>query len=403
MKKISLLSVVLLMLGLSLQAQENISVGEVLVPQGHQGMLEVRFQFNANHDYVSYQFTVNLPDGIAFVTDDYDKPIVKLGDGQPSALYTIDLNASSHIVTCYSNPSTRIDGTQGVLVRIPVKAEATLEVGTVLNGSLSAVEFAHINAVSAPFSNAAFTVKVTDEIILDENSPIAPEDAENVKVRVKRTINANEWSTLCLPFDMTEEQVKTIFGNDVQLAEFTSYESVTEGSDVTSITVNFDDADLSEGFYGNWPYLIKTSKAVTEFSIDGVDIVNDIEAAVAEFDNGRTGRNRKVLGRFIGTYEAGTIVPDESLFLSENQFWYSAGKTKIKAYRAYFTLNDVLTNLNAANVKMALNMDGITTIIGGIGDGTPSNGDSYDLVGRKIDKPQQRGVYIMDGKKVLVK
>ena len=47
---------------------------------------------------------------------------------------------------------------------------------------------------------------------------------------------------------MTEEQTKEIFGNDVQLACFTGYDVEKEGGDVLSITINFDEDDLSEGF-----------------------------------------------------------------------------------------------------------------------------------------------------------
>ena len=96
------------------------------------------------------------------------------------------------------------------------------------------------------------------DMILDENSTVAPTAQTSVNVKVKRTIKANEWSTLCLPFDMTEAQVKTVFGNDVQLKEFISYDVTKEGNNVTGITINFEDADLSDGFYGNYPYIIKT-------------------------------------------------------------------------------------------------------------------------------------------------
>lgn len=404
MKKICLLPALLLLLSLPAMAQESISVDEVLVPQGHQGLIPVKFHFSEGHKYVSYQFKVELPEGISFVTESGVIP-VKLGDGQPANIFKgLDLNASSHNVTCYSNPSTIIDGKDGVLVYIPIEAESTLAVGTELTGSLTGVAFADIDAVSHSFPNSSFTIKITDEIILDENSPVAPQDAANVKVRVKRTIKANQWSTLCLPFDMTVAQLKTVFGDDVELAEFSDYEAVTDGSDVTSLTVNFVDADLTDGFYGNWPYLIKTSKDITEFTIDGVSIVNDVASAVAEYDNGKTGRQRKVFGKFIGTYEAGTIVPDESLFLSDNKFWYSVGNTKIKAFRAYFTFNDVLSSLNGAGVKMFFG-DAETRVNDIKGDEDES---VYDLGGRKLaddksDAHIHRGVYIVNGQKVIVK
>ena len=400
MKKICLLSA-LLLLGLPAVAQESISVDEVLVPKGHQGLIPVKFHFNEGHEYVSYQFKVNLPEGISYVKDEYGKSTIFLGDGQPAALYTLDL---SQYVTCYSNPSTIIGGNDGVLVYIPVEVSDELTVGSELTASLTDIAFGSIDAVSHSFPNSSFTIKITDEIILDENSPVAPQNAANVKVRVKRTIKANQWSTLCLPFDMTVAQLKAVFGADVELAEFSDYETVTDGSDVTSLTVNFDDADLTDGFYGNWPYLIKTSKDITEFTIDGVSIVNDVASAVAEYDNGKSGKQRKVFGKFIGTYEAGTIVPDESLFLSDNKFWYSVGNTKIKAFRAYFTFNDVLSSLNGSNVKMFFG-DAETRV-------NDINGDEdesvYDLGGRKLadskaDAHIRRGVYIVNGQKVVVK
>lgn len=399
MKKICLLSA--LLLGLPAVAQESISVDEVLVPKGHQGLIPVKFHFNEGHEYVSYQFKVNLPEGISYVKDEYGKSTIFLGDGQPAALYTLDL---SQYVTCYSNPSTIIGGNDGVLVYIPVEVSDELTVGSELTASLTDIAFGSIDAVSHSFPNSSFTIKITDEIILDENSPVAPQDAANVKVRVKRTIKANQWSTLCLPFDMTVAQLKAVFGADVELAEFSDYETVTDGSDVTSLTVNFVDADLTDGFYGNWPYLIKTSKDITEFTIDGVSIVNDVASAVAEYDNGKTGRQRKVFGKFIGTYEAGTIVPDESLFLSDNKFWYSVGNTKIKAFRAYFTFNDVLSSLNGAGVKMFFG-DAETRVNDIKGDEDES---VYDLGGRKLadskaDAHIRRGVYIVNGQKVVVK
>jgi len=55
-------------------------------------------------------------------------------------------------------------------------------------------------------------------VVLDETSTTAPKASNGaVDVLVKRTIKANEWSTICLPFTMTETQVKTAFGDDVRI------------------------------------------------------------------------------------------------------------------------------------------------------------------------------------------
>ena len=197
---------------------------------------------------------------------------------------------------------------------------------------------------------------------------------------------------------MTEAQVYEAFGEDVQVAEFIEYEST---DDLTSINVIFDEAHLAEdGFMANYPYIIKTSKNITEFMVTSV-IEPDEENAVAEFTNGKAGSDKKVYGTFYGTLKAGGKVPANCLFLNGGEFWYSTGQINIKAFRGYFEFVDVLPSLEtaASNVKMVFR--GETT---GIKDITveTANDDMYDLQGRRIVN-SDKGVYIKNGKKVVIK
>lgn len=73
----------------------------------------------------------------------------------------------------------------------------------------------------------------------------------NANVRVRRTIKAGEWNTICLPFAMTAEQVKGAFGNDVQIGDFNDYEF-----DGDVISVKFRNATAIEA---NHPYIIKVA------------------------------------------------------------------------------------------------------------------------------------------------
>lgn len=246
--------------------------------------------------------------------------------------------------------------------------------------------------------DVTFTVKVVDCITLDENSTKAPIARPNVNVRVKRTINANEWSTICLPFAMTAEQVKTAFGNDVVLKEFTGADSDFDNDDnVVGIKVNFDDANAIEV---NHPYVIKVSNNITEFKVNNIVIYPQEDEAYIEFDNGKTGSRRVVYSGFYGTYHAETVVPNECLFLSNNKFWYSTGNTKMKAYRAYFEFLDKLTD-KSANTRIDFNFDETT----GIKEvhGNASVEGTYDLQGRKVEKPANKGLYIVNGHKVVIK
>ena len=244
--------------------------------------------------------------------------------------------------------------------------------------------------------DVTFTVHVVDihNIVLDENSTTAPEAAEGVNVTVKRTISANTWSTICLPFAMTEEQVKTAFGDDVELAEFTGYEATEDDNgDIVEINVNFSDATAIEA---NHPCLIKVSENVSEFTVDGVDIDPEEEPTVAAVK-----RTRKQWSEMIGTYVA-TTVEDQMLFLSGNKFWYSTGSSKIKGYRAYFDFYDVLTEVESSSSRVSMFFNGEITDINKVSEKkSDTSGAVYDLQGRRVNKPI-KGIFIKDGKKIAI-
>ena len=252
-----------------------------------------------------------------------------------------------------------------------------------------------------------FKVKVVNTLTvgLDENSTEAPAAANGVNVLVKRTINANEWGTICLPFAMSAEQVTAAFGDDVKLCDFTGrdFEKAANG-DITAITMNFE-AVTPLAIEANHPYIIKVSNPVTQFSVENVDIVPETEPCI-EFDNGKTGRNRVVYSGFYGTYQADTPVDEFCLFLSGGNFYYSKGLTKMKAFRGFFWTAEILSKVeNAAGAKIGLVIDGETT---GIDNSqlsiVNSNDGWYTLDGIKLNgEPKKKGIYIKDGRKVVVK
>lgn len=390
-------------------AEEKIAADVVEIPQGGQAELVVGFQLNEGHDYVSYQFKVELPDGISLVTDEYNKVPVTLGDGQPAALFTIDLNANSHIVTCYSNPSTRISETEGILVHIPVKVDASIAVGSVLNGLLTGVEFSTIGAVATQFANADVVFKIVENIVvLDETSTIPPVDGSGVDVNVKRMVNANEWTTICLPFAMTAEQVKTAFGDNVILANFIGCEP-TEDTDENITALQIKSVSVTE-MEANHPYLIYVDHAISEFSVEDVDIVVEDEPSVdCDRIGSGTKRDPYRYNSFVGTYVAETTVPEETMYMAGEQFFYSDGTVKLLGYRGYFDFYDVLSDMDVSARMVQLVVDGTPVGIENvIMDYTPTSGRIYTLsgqfVGRKLSASKlKKGVYIINDKKVVVK
>ena len=404
MKKKIFLMITLLVGIVSAQATNDVVVGDVTIPQGGSGVVNIELN-NNDDEFTAYQFRLILPEGLNFVADKKGNPSFVAGDRYDD--HSIS-SSTLGVFSCISTTLAPISGTSGSLLSVDVTASADVAVGTKLNVTLGEIECttSGTSPKAVKFEDVTFTVTIGDpadtHVVLDETSTTAPVASGGaVDIMVKRTIKANEWSTLVLPFNMTEAQVKEALGSDVQLAEFEDYEAEYDADDnVTGLTVNFVATDLSEGFYGNYPYLVKTSKDITEFLVTAT-IDPDEEDAVAEFTNGKTGPKKEVYGKLIGTYHAGDAIPADGLFLSGNKFWYSTGATIIKAFRAYFEFIEVLSGVAEAKVRFMVDED--AAAIEGI---TPDmeNGVWYTLDGRQLNgKPTEKGVYIVDGKKVLIK
>ena len=323
--------------------------------------------------------------------------------------YNISQCTPPLITSCSSGEHAKVAGTATSDGKIYVFVNNTMYEGHVVDGEwevdLGALEEGVTVYVSMDSDNQMASIlvsAVTENVvtILDENSTTGPTASDgNVDIKVLRTIKANDWNTIVLPFAMTEAQVKAAFGDDVQLLEFSDYE-VDDEVHVNSINVHFVDADLSEGILANYPYLIKVSHNITEFTTTST-ITPDEENAIAEYAEGR-GARRHVYGTFIGTYHAQTVVPDKSLFISDNKFWYSTGATKMKAYRAYFTFEDVLSSMEEASTRISFGFESDETSAIREIEGTRQSGQVYNLQGQRVEHPRQ-GLYIKDGKKTIVK
>lgn len=245
--------------------------------------------------------------------------------------------------------------------------------------------------------------------VLDEKStdPIVAET--NANVRVLRTINANEWGTICLPFAMTEEQIAEAFPeNTVQLCDFTGCEvTVDAAEEIESIQVNFTPVTEMEA---NHPYIIKVNNKVTEFMVSGVDIValSAIDEPAVYCDERaykRGGVWHYDYNTFIGNYENGFLVPENSLFLSGGNFWYSKGLTPMMAYRAYFNFYYKLPEIENSAVRISISIIDDTEGITSISREPCYSSSVYTLDGRNVGNESnlRKGIYIINGKKCVIK
>lgn len=406
-KKI-ILSVALMVAAIGTKA-ESLQVKDVVIPQNGTASIEIELD-NPNLVFEGFTFAMQLPDGLVPVMDGEGNPSFEKGERMatksPQSGYSADDNVAKFALL---TNGTAISGTSGLLIAPNVRLSADAAVGTKFTVTLTEIKFTTPVPDTEELDDVTFTVTVGEPVdtrtVLDELSTTMPEAANGVDVRVKRTIKANEWSTLVLPFAMTAEQVKSAFGNDVQLADFTGVETEEDQDEnIVGLTVNFNDVSAIEA---NHPYLIKVSSAISEFTVDGVNIQPEDEPTVNK-DPMKMGSLR-FYNSFVGTYVANTEVEEYCLFLNGNKFWYSTGTTKMKAYRAYFSFYTVLSEVDSsaeANIRYVI-ADEVTAI-----EGISVNGEErqgvYTLqgvsLGENVDVDNlPKGVYVVNGKKVIVK
>ena len=378
---------------LSASAQNSLTVGEALITKGGTGSFDVVLT-NPGDAFCAFQMDLTLPDGFTLTS------LTKSGRFGAQGLKFSDQGSGLYrIVSQMDDENNPYLGEDGALFSVTVSADASLVAGNKYSAKISNVEFTRKAETTFKPADFTFDLEVTDKVILDENSTEAPTAKAGTGVIVKRTLAANVWNTLCLPFDMTAEQLKTAFGDDVKVAELSGYAYEEDPSDedyASSITLKFSTVTA---ITKNKPCVIKVSSALTQFTVSSVDI------APEDPDKLSYSVGKKSTGKayFYGTFVAGTTIPKDMLFLSGNKFYYSTTSTqKMKGFRGYFESDYNLKDKTVSAPAINIDIDGETTNINDV-RGLFEDGAIYDLNGIKIENPTKKGVYIQNGKKVVVK
>ncbi|MBQ9170066.1 MAG: hypothetical protein IJ148_04470 [Bacteroidaceae bacterium] len=383
---------------IGLHADNIISVNEVSIRPGSTAELIVSLENDADFKVYAYDFRLYLPDGIEVDTKANGSYNFTLKERNEDHSTNVQMTSDGAIQFGVNSPTLYLTGNSGPVLGIILKASAGLAEGT-YQASIERITYANKEAQTVHPVNITFDIEVRNLVVLDENSTIMPEATNGtVDVNVLRTIRGGNWQTIVLPFAMTEEQVTDVFGDDVELADFAGYETQeNEDEEIVGIKVNFNTITSIEA---NHPCIIKVSQDISSFSVEDVIIEEpEVEPTVAAVK-----RTKRQWSELIGTYVAQTEVPENTLFLNSNKFYYSDGTIKMKGYRAYFDFYDLLTEIeDGAGVKMFFNIDDEETGIKVIDQGQRTKDDIYDLSGRKIAQKQQKGIYIVNGKKVVIK
>lgn len=220
---------------------------------------------------------------------------------------------------------------------------------------------------------------VTVKLNYDEEKSNTVKDEDVADVNVFRAIYEG-YNTVVLPFNLTANQVTEAFGKGSVVYNFSE-----NSDDPEKVTVNFTKGDGS--ITANVPVLVKATQDSGELEFKGLKIeapTNDLTVEGKNVD-------------FVGTYKPISKIAAGDYFIGYNKLYKSEGNTSINAFRAYL-------KVKAAAARVDLYIDGIATGIEAINADMSKSSDAniYNLNGQRVQKAQ-RGLYIMDGKKVLVK
>lgn len=226
------------------------------------------------------------------------------------------------------------------------------------------------------FDNVKIYKYANYEATISEDANFALVQSTDVDVTLNRTIKADTWNSFVVPFDITNAELKAAFGDEVAVAEFSE-----NSADENDVQVAFNSM-TTPAITANKPVLLK-GNAGTSFEFSG-KLIKEGEAKVA-------GTNVD----FVGAYAASTDVAAGNYFISGNKLWKSAGNTTLKGTRAYIDAK------NVANVRMFI--DDMETSISEIDNDSMRNGEIiYNMAGQRVSKAQ-KGLYIVNGRKVIVK
>ena len=105
-----------------------------------------------------------------------------------------------------------------------------------------------------------------------------------------------------------------------------------------------------------------------------------------------------VTNKLVGVTTATTIADGEAYGLKYGKFVPLAAGT-IPAGKAYLRTSDLPANASQLSLDFGDGTTGITDVRGGM---TTVRGEYFDLQGRRVAQPT-KGLYIVNGKKVIVK
>ncbi|MDY4464166.1 MAG: hypothetical protein SPE31_07555, partial [Prevotella sp.] len=298
--------------------------------------------------------------------------------------------------------------------------DADQPTATPAEGKISTLELDDVTAYNkiTPTENGTiagtnlknYTYKIGDKEIAPVAGVTIP---QFYSIKLTRTFKAGQWTTLTLPFNLTEEEVQTIFGDGTRLVMLHDATLQNGGARLTFIYHEI------QNVLPGYPYLIKPKKDVTSFTANNKCInphIDQFEVKTTPYTfKGTPGYSANATNDGKTGYSVNYAEND--IFVSETNgnLYVSGGSSYGKGYRAWLKKNPGNTTpVKSISVVMSsFSDDDDTTTSIDVAEMAPDLIEAlgiqtgvYNLSGQRVANDTRNlkaGIYIVNGKKTVVR
>lgn len=302
--------------------------------------------------------------------------------------YHINGNSSSTDITVESGKIIRLEMVGSHMNRLQGTSEGNYKIESdkiIWTGNSQKVSFKNDQIVWNYAAPSSIKIYVDYPVIdLAEESANDLKTLDNTYVKLNRTLVANKWNTLCVPFAISGEEIKANFGEGTLVEKFEA---------VNGNTVNFANATSIEP---GVPYLIKPTFAGTTYTFNGKEVSADAPKTEGNADVTFQGIYSPTDITNNGTVKAAGVTQDGKVL------FVNAG-SKTKAFRCFFTISD---NASITPAMLKVSIKGVETAINSIvmDNSNATDNAIYNLQGQRVNgNSLTKGIYIKNGKKFAVK
>lgn len=255
---------------------------------------------------------------------------------------------------------------------------------SITGGTVNATGGSNATAIGRGYLSTCGSITLTLADNEDNSSTLASFNGINADVTLKRTLQTGGWNTFCAPFSTA-----TPTGWTVKELTGSSFNSSTG-----ELTLSFGDASSIEA---GKPYLVKVTANVVNPTFEGVTIANVTTTTETTYAD------------FVPVMNPTPLTANDKtvLFVSGgNKLTYPNATSNINGFRAYFQLKgDAAASANAFAMSFDDESTGITDIDDSQAHDVRFNSNGiYTLDGRRTEgQPTAKGIYIQNGRKVIIK